>query len=1160
MSKRKRVLIAESDGFTRMVLMLLFRMIGFGVDFTANGLIALGKLRSQPPDALLLELNLSGLAGLELIRWVRSDPQFSNLRIYVFTDAEAMKRAVRKEVQLNVTKVFDKRSTSREDVVKNIILDLSTTEVGIRLHLGPSANRDRDSSRRMVLPGEFDQLVQGVRAQANAAARCKDLEERLASCRELLSRVSSLRSCAEIGGLRNLERQARGLAGFLNQLCRERKSCTDARLNTVRSAVDVLGLLASGKNGDELAQFSAVIVDESSPSGKGLGDALTKMGINAIVFADPGPALEYLGSNWVNFVVVNLPQPELHGLDLASIQQLALHTETPVISVSEVLGADPAKERPGSVPLVNQNPLLLHEVVLLGLNQVYTMESARHAEAQQEPAPPVTTGPIPFGNEAETEASATPGFSSLFTTLRPGTTETPAELQAWGPEAPADDERSVPSSQPEHSPGETAENGQDQAIPFIQNDEAHTGDLIAEEQFETPSTASGGEVSEEVSDEQASRELQTSASDPGEPDGLDQQPAQEFGNAAPEAFGGQSAETEATSPAQGNFEAESGQYDAVAPVEASALSSNPETNRDDEVQALQLECAELRVSLGNHESERETLVNRIVAAENKLHDSQTQIEEYKQTVGELQKQLEEAKAREPDPEATQRLEAAESELSRRTSELEQARSLAETQTKEHEDLVAELRRQLAASEAETKMVQERCGALENELVALRRQLEASNVASRQNEAVCAQAQSKIGELEKELAGLRQARDELDGVLKREQENATELRAVNKDLEKQLQSDKGAREAQIAELEQQIAQGVANLARVTAALSKETGERQRSDERAAALNLQLQELHAQSGRFLEGQRADQGRIANLEEQVRRRDEAMSRSASELEQHKSEGRLLKEQLQKTRELNGHFRKNLSVFKEAHQKLNGNQKELQERFEGALEALQKNGSRLEREMSERHRLAAALETTQRELQAESRKRETLENELRSTAGALKKHESRADHENAERQRLQQALESARLSHSERSRRAELDLSKAQAALEFEQVERKRREAQLARMRWVGLEATRRARLLRNTLQKHTREPLDDLYQSARRLLQLELGEDQKKLAEAMLQDALLLRTRLQEPEQAKSDANTPEAEDQPAHAGQSDTDEFSTKFLEKIPLPPPLKDNER
>src|SRR5512135_3608081 len=119
-SKRKRVLIAESDGFTRMVLMLLFRMIGFGVDFTANGLIALGKLRAQPPDALLLELNLSGLAGLELIRWVRNDPQFSNLRIYVFTDAEAMKRAVRREVQLNVTKVFDKRAISREDVVKNI--------------------------------------------------------------------------------------------------------------------------------------------------------------------------------------------------------------------------------------------------------------------------------------------------------------------------------------------------------------------------------------------------------------------------------------------------------------------------------------------------------------------------------------------------------------------------------------------------------------------------------------------------------------------------------------------------------------------------------------------------------------------------------------------------------------------------------------------------------------------------------------------------------------------------------------------------------------------------------------------------------------------------------------------------------------------------------
>src|SRR5215467_14377799 len=109
-SERKRILVVEGGGFTRLVLMVLFRIAGFGVDFASNGTIAMTKFRSSTPDALLVELQLRGLSGLELIRNARSDPQFGNRPIYVFTDMEQIKRGVRKEVLASVTKVFDKRS------------------------------------------------------------------------------------------------------------------------------------------------------------------------------------------------------------------------------------------------------------------------------------------------------------------------------------------------------------------------------------------------------------------------------------------------------------------------------------------------------------------------------------------------------------------------------------------------------------------------------------------------------------------------------------------------------------------------------------------------------------------------------------------------------------------------------------------------------------------------------------------------------------------------------------------------------------------------------------------------------------------------------------------------------------------------------------------
>src|SRR5215831_2166643 len=107
--ERKRILIVESDGFTRLVLIFMFRLAGFAVDFTSNVMLAEGKLRATPPDVLLLELKLPMVSGLELIRKARRDPQFGNKPIYLFTAKDQIHRNVQREVESSVTRIFDKR-------------------------------------------------------------------------------------------------------------------------------------------------------------------------------------------------------------------------------------------------------------------------------------------------------------------------------------------------------------------------------------------------------------------------------------------------------------------------------------------------------------------------------------------------------------------------------------------------------------------------------------------------------------------------------------------------------------------------------------------------------------------------------------------------------------------------------------------------------------------------------------------------------------------------------------------------------------------------------------------------------------------------------------------------------------------------------------------
>jgi hypothetical protein len=51
-----------------------------------------------------------------------------------------------------------------------------------------------------------------------------------------------------------------------------------------------------------------------------------------------------------------------------------------------------------------------------------------------------------------------------------------------------------------------------------------------------------------------------------------------------------------------------------------------------------------------------------------------------------------------------------------------------------------------------------------------------------------------------------------------------------------------------------------------------------------------------------------------------------------------------------------------------------------------------------------------------------------------------------------------------------------------------------------------------------------VDNLVHSARTLLELEMGDEQKKLAESVLQDVLLVQTRLREPSATPVESSEP------------------------------------
>lgn len=94
-----RILIVEDDNNDRWFGALAFESVGLGrsVSFAVDGQEAIDYLggmgkyldrsRFPLPNIILLDLNLPKVCGLEVLKWIRSQPQFHSTHIIILTSS-----------------------------------------------------------------------------------------------------------------------------------------------------------------------------------------------------------------------------------------------------------------------------------------------------------------------------------------------------------------------------------------------------------------------------------------------------------------------------------------------------------------------------------------------------------------------------------------------------------------------------------------------------------------------------------------------------------------------------------------------------------------------------------------------------------------------------------------------------------------------------------------------------------------------------------------------------------------------------------------------------------------------------------------------------------------------------------------------------------------
>src|ERR1051325_7068875 len=107
----KKVIIVEDDAVVGLVYRTGLKKEGFDVEVAADGEAGLTRILETSPAAVVLDLMLPKLPGVEVLKRMRAEPQLAKIPVMVFTNAY-VPEMINGAMQAGATKVFNKSQTT----------------------------------------------------------------------------------------------------------------------------------------------------------------------------------------------------------------------------------------------------------------------------------------------------------------------------------------------------------------------------------------------------------------------------------------------------------------------------------------------------------------------------------------------------------------------------------------------------------------------------------------------------------------------------------------------------------------------------------------------------------------------------------------------------------------------------------------------------------------------------------------------------------------------------------------------------------------------------------------------------------------------------------------------------------------------------------------
>jgi DNA-binding response OmpR family regulator len=359
----KKILIIEDDHLVAQIYRNQLVLENFEAETAPDGESGLELVNSYQPDAVVLDLMLPKLSGLDVLRAIRAKADSKQLPVIVFSNTY-LSNMVQEAWKAGATKCMSKANSTPKQLISVIkgLLNQATTPaqdakpVASKSAVEPSptvapvtaatsaeADEDFQAGLRNSFVATLPGVLAGARANLQALAKATDEEGRVNQLQELYKRVHSLSANAGITGMAQIGQMADAVEALLKELYEKPNNITPSSLRTMALAIDFLGLLfgrsstADASTATSDIKANILVVDDEAISRRAVTYALEKAKLQAVGIESPAAALDTLAEQKFDLVFLDVDMPGMNGFEVCSrLRRLSRNNSTPVVFVTSL--------------------------------------------------------------------------------------------------------------------------------------------------------------------------------------------------------------------------------------------------------------------------------------------------------------------------------------------------------------------------------------------------------------------------------------------------------------------------------------------------------------------------------------------------------------------------------------------------------------------------------------------------------------------------------------------------------------------------------------------------------------------------------------------------------------------------------------------------------